>query len=261
MLEISHLTVTRGGKHLLQDVGLSMGPGEIIALVGPNGAGKSTLLKAVSGEIRGYGGNIRIADDDRQHWKPRALAQVMAVMRQSSTDSFGFTAFELAALGLAPHGGSADRPGHRKIVLDALATVGLAGFENRVVPNLSGGERQRVFLARALVQITAGQEPGAPRLLLLDEPTSALDPAQQGVALRALRDLRARGVAALVVLHDLTLASLFADQVVLMKAGRILQQGRPRDVMTEALLAECYGCDLRIDRRRHDAAQLISINI
>lgn len=259
MLDIKNLSVALSGKRLLQDVSLTVAPGEIVALIGPNGAGKSTLLKAVSGDLSAQSGSVSLFGAARGTWKPRALAQRMAFMRQSSNERFGFTTFELAALGLAPHGLSPNKPVHRETVMRALATVGLKGFENRLVPSLSGGERQRVFLARALVQICAQSNADISKLLLLDEPTSALDPAQQGVALTAVKKLCRDNISALVVLHDLTLASLFADRVIILKDAQIVASGGVEEIMSHTTLSTSFDCCLEVDQRSRDQARVVSL--
>jgi heme transport system ATP-binding protein len=129
---------------------------------------------------------------------------------------------------------------------DALRTVGLTGFEQRLFTELSGGERQRVHIARALCQLaTAKPRPGETASLLLDEPTSSLDLSHQGAVLGEARRQAGLGLAVLAILHDLNLAAAYADEIVLMSRGRIRASGGPAEVLRDGLLSEVYGCPVR----------------
>lgn len=130
----------------------------------------------------------------------------------------------------------------------ALAAVGLAGFERRIVADLSGGEQQRVHLARALAQVEGGGANGGgePRWLLLDEPVASLDFAHQLQVMRLARAFADRGGGVIAVMHALNLTAMFADRVLLMAAGAVLAEGSPAAVMTDRRLSEAYGCPLRV---------------
>ncbi len=130
----------------------------------------------------------------------------------------------------------------------ALAAVGLAGFERRILADLSGGEQQRVHLARALAQVEGlADGAGDPRWLLLDEPVASLDIAHQLQVMRLARAFADRGGGVIAVMHDLNLTAMFADRVLLMAAGAVLAEGSPAAVMTDRRLSEAYGCPLRVN--------------
>ena len=154
-------------------------------------------------------------------------------------------------MGRLPFGGGAG-----EIVARALAQAGVAHLAHRLYPTLSGGEQQRVHLARVLAQT----EPHGPATaLLLDEPTSSLDPAQQHLVLSAVRDRSRRGCAVAVVLHDLNLAARYADRIVLLASGRVHAAGTPREVLTPATLAGCFGIDaLVLQHPVHDCPLVVA---
>jgi iron complex transport system ATP-binding protein len=239
MLEARHLTVTVGRHTALTDVSLALTPGEVMAVVGPNGAGKSTLIKALCGEVVPTQGTVWLAGRRLAAWPRRARARVLAVLPQSTTLAFPFTALEVVLLGRTPHLRGAETAHDCRIALAALAAAGMARYAQRLYPTLSGGERQRVQLARILAQIW--EAPGGDaRYLLLDEPTASLDLAYQHSTLATVRDFARQGVGVLAVLHDLNLAAQYADGIVVLKDGQQLGAGRPHDVLTPELICSAF---------------------
>jgi len=256
MLEARGIGVTIDGKRLLDDVSLTLKPGEVLALIGPNGAGKSTLLKVLSGEIAPHRGSVAMGGKPLASWSARERAQVRAVLAQDTALTFPFTAFEVALMGRYPFSGGHNTLRDREIAREALAYLDVGHLAQRLYPTLSGGERQRVQLARVLAQIW---EPAAGRrCLLLDEPTSNLDLAHQYLALRGARRFALeQGVAALIVVHDLNLAAQFADRLVLLKDGRVARTGTPSEVLTAGHLAECFGVDALVMPHPRSSAPLV----
>jgi iron complex transport system ATP-binding protein len=221
---------------VLRGIDLRLDPGEMLAIIGPNGAGKSTLLKLVSGVLRASAGSASLIGRDLRTMHPRDVARQVAVVPQEGPIPSGLVVREMVALGRTPYarlllGPTVD---DREAVDWALAAAGVEELAGRFLDELSGGERQRVVLARALAQ--------EPRLLLLDEPTANLDLHHQVAMLELVRGLtRDRGIAVLAAVHDLQLAALYCDRVALMLGGRIVSQGPPEAVLTEALLLEAFG--------------------
>ncbi len=173
------------------------------------------------------------------------LAGRRAVVPQSTALSFPFTVLEVVLLG-ATVPGFAEAPRAEQAALHAIRTVGLGGFEQRLFTQLSGGERQRTHIARALCQLAVAHRPGdKASALLLDEPTASLDLAHQGIVLEEMRRQAAAGRAVLAIVHDLNLASAYADEIVIMCRGRIAAAGSAADVLRDDLLSGVYGCRVR----------------
>lgn len=222
------------GKPLLADVSLSVLLGEVLAVVGPNGAGKSTLLRTLCGDLRPTAGEVSLNGRPLSDWSPKELATRRAVLLQSSALTFGFTALEVVMLGRGL--GEADED----LAWRALAAVGLEEFHDRLYPTLSGGEQQRIQLARVLAQLDVERGPG-PKYLFLDEPTASLDLAHQHDTLRVARQTAASGAGVFVVLHDLNLATQYADRVAVLSKGRIVAMGQPADTLRVELIEAVFG--------------------
>jgi iron complex transport system ATP-binding protein len=253
MLEALNLRVKAGGRNLLDDVSLSVGAGEFVAVIGPNGAGKSTLVKALSGTLRPWGGQVRLNGADLRV-KNRDRARTLAVLSQQTVLNFAFTAFEVVALGRLPHRESGRADEDRRIVWEALDAVGMTFAADRAFPTLSGGEKQRVQFGRALAQIwpTDRRE----RFLLLDEPTASLDLTYQHATLSVARELCGKGTGVAAVLHDLNLAARFATRVVLLHQGRIVAEGKPEFVLSPEVLMPVYQVpESLLPRAEHFAPQ------
>jgi iron complex transport system ATP-binding protein len=229
-----------GDTTILNGVSIGVEPGELVALCGPNGAGKSTLLKVVSGELPANSGTVEWNGRSMEQWGSVELARSRAKLSQESQLTFSFRVREVVEMGRFPH----DNPStNAEVVSECMDRVGIIDLADRFYTSLSGGEKQRVHLARVLAQLTGPEE--QPRLLLLDEPTSALDLLHQEVALSLAHSVcKERGYAVLVVLHDLNLASAWADRIVLLKGGEVRHRGSPEAVLTQAVLRDIYGVDV-----------------
>ncbi|WP_049854137.1 heme ABC transporter ATP-binding protein [Dickeya fangzhongdai] len=230
-----------GGRTLIDDVSLTLAQGELVALIGPNGAGKSTLLRLLTGYLTPQRGECRLDGRALASWSPGALARQRAVMRQDNTLTASFRVEEVVAMGRTPW---RDTP-EPDVVSAVLALTGCGHLRQRLYPQLSGGEQQRVRLAQALAQLWQGDSPQG--WLFLDEPTSALDLFYQQRLLRLLKSLTEDGkLAVCCVLHDLNLASLWADRVVVMQGGRKVAEGAPTQVLTEAAIQRWYQAEVLV---------------
>lgn len=235
MLQIQSLGVHYGSRQILYDVDLTINAGEILAVVGPNGAGKSTLIRAASGVLRPSSGRVMVNGQDLGKLSDMQRARQLAVVPQNNHLPGNFSVYQTVLLGRTPylnwlgHTGPTD---HAMTQL-ALEQTQMSEFANRLVGDLSGGEKQRVLLARALAQ-------DAP-LLLLDEPTTYLDLQHQSSLLNLTRKLcQEKNLAVLIVLHDLNLASMYADQVALLVDGKLQAIGNPEQVLTSETLSAVY---------------------
>ncbi|MTJ80680.1 MAG: heme ABC transporter ATP-binding protein [Telmatospirillum sp.] len=243
-IRLAGVSVDCRGRLLLDRIDLALEPGRTTVVVGPNGAGKTTLLKVLSGEIRPTRGTVLLDGRPLAEIGPRRLAARRALLSQANETAFGFTVRQLAGLGFRLLETPVPVPRRAVLVQKALDHVGLAGFEDREVGRLSGGERQRAHLARVLVQLWAAAGTGA-GLLLLDEPTAAQDLVHQLRVLEIARGHAEAGGTVCVVLHDLNWAAGIGDRMLVLSHGRIHSDGPPADVLTQAMLADVFGVDIR----------------
>jgi len=202
-----------GGPAVVDGVTAGLAAGRVTALIGPNGAGKSTLVRLMLGQLKPWSGRVRVAGREAAGLGPRELARRLSYVPQRPAVSFAFTVRQVVEMGR--YAGGADAAA----VAWALSLCGLEGLADRVFAHLSGGQQQRVLLARAVAQSAGGAA------MLLDEPASGLDLAHLHRTLARLRGRAADGLAVLVVLHDLNLASAYADEVWLMDGGRLAAAG------------------------------------
>ncbi len=240
MIELSGLTVQLGGRRVVDSVDLDVSQGEWVAVIGPNGAGKTTLLRAVAGLVP-FTGSIVLDGRPADELKRSEISRLLAVVPQEPSTPPWMTIGEYVLMGRTPHLGPLAREGvrDREAAGRALERLDLVGYEERRLGTLSGGEKQRVVVARALAQEA--------RIVLLDEPTAALDIGHQQQALELLDLLRAdSGLTLVAAMHDLTLAAQYADRMVLLDAGRIVAEGAPAEVLTEALIASHYGASIDV---------------
>jgi iron complex transport system ATP-binding protein len=238
LLELDRVSVRVSGRTLVQEVGLAVGRGELFGLIGPNGAGKSTLIKAIA-QLLPYAGSITLGGQPLDRISARERARRLAYLSQDDRLQWPISVQDLVALGRHPYRGSwwrgAGAPSEtdRHAIDRALHATDVWHLRGRRADTLSGGERARARLARVL----AVEAP----LLLADEPVAALDPLHQ---LRVMELLRAQchaGAAAIVVLHDLTLASRFCDRLLLLHQGMPVAAGTVPEVLSDAHLRRVYG--------------------
>ena len=228
------LTVSAGRTLIIDGVDCSVPVGSLTALIGPNGAGKSTLLRALAAVQRPAEGTVNFGGIDLLAAPRRTRARTLAFVEQDAATDTAMTVATVVGLGRLPHEGLWGRAGNSAgIVADAIATVEMTAFASREFASLSGGERQRVMLARALAQ--------QPSLLLLDEPTNHLDIGAQLAVLGLLRRLAAGGTTVLAALHDLALAATYADQVIVLREGRVVAAGPTAQTLTPTLIRDVYG--------------------
>ncbi|MDD7911437.1 heme ABC transporter ATP-binding protein [Pseudovibrio exalbescens] len=241
MFSTQGITLVRGGRTLLSQATLAAPAGVFTAIIGPNGAGKSTLLKCLSGELHADQGSVMLDGKPLSSYRSEEIAARRAVLPQTSTLSFPFTLREVVALGI--RSGASSQPiydvGRR--VSEALERVGLGHYPDQLYALLSGGEKQRVQLARVLCQVWEPVKDGIPSALFLDEPTSSLDLKHQIGVLELARDYASAGGCVVAVLHDIDLASVYADHVVVLKQGRVHASGAPEVVVTRKMLSQVYG--------------------
>ncbi len=232
------LTVGYDGRPVLLDVDFAAAPGEMTILVGPNGCGKSTLLKTLARVLRPQAGRV-LLDGRPVHATPtREVARRLALLPQGPVAPEGLTVRELVAQGRFPHQ-SLLRQWSRedaRAVETAMAQAQVTGLADRPVEELSGGQRQRCWIAMVLAQETDH--------ILLDEPTTFLDLKVQVELMTLLtRIAREEGRTLVLVLHELNVAAAFADRIVMMREGRVVASGTPREAVTPANLRAVFDLD------------------
>jgi iron complex transport system ATP-binding protein len=228
-LTIEGLDLSRGKRTVVRDVSLSVGPGELIALVGPNGAGKTSLIQAVCGLLKPDAGRVRLDGADLSILSPRGRAGALAYLPQDGTVAWNLPAIEVVALGA----GFLQSDGARGRAMAALEEVEAGALADRGVAELSGGERARVLLARVLAS-DAG-------LILADEPVAGLDPEGQLLVLERLKARAGAGQTVVASLHDLSLAARFADRVIVMDQGKIRADGPTAQALDPSVLRDVVG--------------------
>lgn len=240
-LELSGVEAGYGGRTVLRGVDLRVDAGSIFGVLGPNGSGKTTLLKVICGVLRPNRGEVRVHGQPLGAMSRRDTARSLAVVPQVTHVEFNFSAYDITAMGRTPYQKplafeNRDDP---RIIRESMEATDTWDLRERNFRELSGGESQRVIIARCLAQRC--------RLLLLDEPTSHLDIKYQAEIFRLLLRLRnERGITIVINTHDLNLAALFCDHVMLLRDGRNVAVGAPRDVITAGNVREVFDAPVRV---------------
>lgn len=231
-IKIANLFVKLGNKEIINDFSLNISAGEMVGLIGPNGSGKSTLLRNIYRVLEPDSGVIYFDGTNIQEKSYKETARELAVVAQHNNFSFDFSVENVVIMGRAPHKKLLERNNTEDYILvqEALKRVGLAGYEQRQFNTLSGGEQQRVILARALVQQTEA--------LVLDEPTNHLDINYQ---LQLMSLVKKTGCTTIAAIHDLNIAVMYCDRIVVLKNGKIQGMGAPDELITSQLISDVYG--------------------
>jgi iron complex transport system ATP-binding protein len=225
---------------VISSLNFSIAQGAITAILGPNGSGKTTLLYLALGWLKPKAGVIRLGKKPLSAYSRREIGRTLALVPQSESVPFEYSALEITLLGQAPHLANLAMPAEQDITIamQALEQVGMAGLAAQPVTALSGGERQLVFLARALAQ--------QPKILLLDEPTAHLDLHNAHRLANILRQSQQQGTTILLTSHDPQLVTALADEAILIKKGQILKKGLAKEVLTDPLLSQLYQLPVKV---------------
>ncbi|HEY86918.1 MAG TPA: heme ABC transporter ATP-binding protein [Dehalococcoidia bacterium] len=241
-LQISQVYFSYLDGLVLHDINLSIRAGEMVGLLGPNGSGKTTLIKLVSGILKPGQGEIRLDGSSLSRLSRKSVARSLAVVPQQFHIPFAFTIGEVVMLGRIPFlkAFAEESKVDRQFVANTMDLVGISELKERRFDELSGGERQKVILAMALAQ--------QPRLLLLDEPIVHLDIAHQVEILELVKRLNMeQGLTVIGAMHDLNLAALYFDRLILLKEGRIWADGVPAQVLTEDIIRNVFSASVRVE--------------
>jgi iron complex transport system ATP-binding protein len=247
MLTAKNITYSVAGRELLSDVSATLEPGKLHLIIGPNGAGKSTLIKVLARHLRPQTGSVEYDHQDIACATDLDLAKRRAVLSQAVEVAFPLLVREVVMMGRYPHFRGRPGPVDERIVDEMMSLFEVSEFETRNYQTLSGGERQRVNFARVLAQlwpVHAEAQPAATRFLFLDEPLTFLDIKHQIDFMKRLREFTAApDVVTVGVVHDLNLAAKFADQIVVIDAGKIVAAGTPTAVLTPSLIKNVFGIE------------------
>lgn len=231
-----------GNNPVLRNISFSVSKGDFFIIIGPNGSGKTTLMKIISGLLKLQNGGLEIWDRSIENYSRKTLAKTIAFVPQMIFADFPFTVNEIVLMGRSPYMGMLGVEGERdlEIAKQAIRFTGMEHLSHRKLDQLSGGEQQRVFIARAICQ--------DPDIILLDEPTASLDLAHQVRVMDLMEKLKEQKKTTVVMVsHDVNLAAMYSDQMLLLNDGRVVCQGLPEEVLTFQTLEEVYQCTLLVD--------------
>lgn len=236
-LQVKDLEYTIDHKKILSDISLNIEEGEFVGLVGPNGCGKSTLLKNIYKVLKPDEGIVYIDGEDIGKLNSKETAKRMSVMVQETNVEFDMNVLDMVLLGRYAHKkmfGDTSKS-DLEIARESLAKVGMSEYEDRSFLSLSGGEKQRILVARLLTQQA--------KFVILDEPTNHLD---IGYQFQIMNILKRQDITVFSSIHDLNIAALYCDKIIVMKKGNILCHGTPKEVLTPELIQELFGIQAQI---------------
>ncbi|MCH2175798.1 MAG: heme ABC transporter ATP-binding protein [Lentisphaeria bacterium] len=237
MFDVKNLHYSIKGQNILEAVNFSLKPGKITALLGPNGAGKSTILRLLSKELEAQTGEICMNGKNLENWSLSELSCTRAVMPQKTELHFDFSVLDVVLMGRTPYNRGFETEFDCNVAMACLKEVESLDYAGRSFLSLSSGEQQRVMFARVLAQL---ENDANQNWLLLDEPISNLDPEHQLKTLETIQKLKNRNVGSFVILHDLSMAAAYADEVILLKEGKIAAVGAPEVVFCQENIQKVF---------------------
>lgn len=236
-IKTENINVVIDNNNILKDINIEVDNKEVIGIIGPNGSGKSTLLKCIYRLLKPNAGLVKFDDVDIKNISIKESSKKVAVLSQHNNYDFDFTVKDIVLMGRSPHKKFMERDNKNDydLVNDALRKVDMINFKDRSFQSLSGREQQRVILARALAQ--------QPKCLILDEPTNHLDIKYQLQLMRIVKSLNIEVIAAI---HDLNIATMYCDKIYVLKDGKIVQYGTPKEILTPQLIKNVYEVDAKL---------------
>lgn len=237
IIEFKNVNVGYSKKNdIVNDFSTQIKRGDFISIIGPNGSGKSTILKSIFKLVDVNSGEIFYEGKNINDYKPKDLAKKISFVPQITNFPTDVTLFEFVMMGRFPHGNifTSNKENDKRIVLDSIKSVGLNGFENEYIDNLSGGQQQRSLIALVLAQDTD--------TIILDEPTNHLDIRMQLEIMNILHELNHNtGKTIIVVVHDINHGLKFSDNVIVMKDGKKVTEGKTNDIIDTTLIENVFG--------------------
>jgi len=254
VVDVRNLDLAYQDTKVLSEVDFSVTQGEFFVIVGPNGSGKTTLLKSLAGIESFSSGDIHVLGQKLQAYSKKKLARTLAYVPQSVHINYPFTVKETVLMGRSPHIGllGIESKKDEEKAESSMRVTKVDHLADRNMDQLSGGEQQRVLIARAICQEAD--------IVLLDEPTSSLDLAHQVLIMDMLEDLQKKqNMTILMVAHDLNLASLYGERIMLLKSGRVYKTGHPKEVLSFGNLEDVFNCVLLVDQSSLDGLPRITV--
>jgi iron complex transport system ATP-binding protein len=236
IIQAENVRMVYEGRTVLDEISFSVRRGECVGIIGPNGSGKSTLLKLLSGIEDVTSGRIDVNGKPIRKYPRKELAKWLAVLQQESLPPVGFTVREVVEMGRYPFQNwlGQEKDEYQSLIDTILEKMGLSHLSDRHLEQLSGGERQRVALGKTMAQ--------KPKLLMLDEPTTYLDIGHQIHLMDRIREWQLdEKMTVIAVLHDLNLAALYCDRLLLLHNGRVIKEGPPEEILQAGLIEQVYG--------------------
>ncbi|GAA6169681.1 ATP-binding cassette domain-containing protein [Sessilibacter corallicola] len=256
-LDAKNISFNTKNQKIIDNISLALQPGEVLVLLGPNGAGKSTLLKLLSGEIKPSNGEVLIDETSITKLSLAEQACKRSFMSQQVAINFPFFVIDVLTMGWLDENG--DQQECNKALLFLCKEFSLEGLLYKKYNQLSGGEQQRVQFVRSLIQLWRGSNSSPePRYLLLDEPTASLDFNFEMKLLSYLNKVKILNIGVLIILHDLNLAARYADRVLLVDDGSIVQYGSVKDVFQPKLLSEVFRLPILVEY--HDELERLVVH-
>lgn len=236
-LKVEKLTYDIGGTRILKDITFDVEENTFVGVIGPNGSGKSTMLKSIYGVNKPSGGNIYFEGDDLLKISSKDRAKKIAVLAQESGGQFDFSVQQVVEMGRYPHKNTLENYSKHdlEIVDRVLYEMKLDNYRERSFNTLSGGEKQRVLIARLLVQES--------KFIILDEPTNHLDIGHQ---IEIMNIIKKMGVTVLSAIHDMNMAAIYCDKLVIMKKGEVITQGSVEETLTSEMLKDLFNVEAEI---------------
>lgn len=249
-IEVKNLSFSYADRPVLHDISFKVEKGEFLSILGPNGVGKSTLFRCVLGLLSGYTGQVLVDGVDARSFSVKEAAKHIAYIPQSSNPIFNYSVFDIVLMGRTS-GLSTFRSPSKKdkdTCIWAMEKIGITRLADRCFHRLSGGEQQLVLIARALVQ-------NAP-VLMLDEPTANLDFGNQLLVLEQARSLAREGYTVIQTTHHPEQSYMYSDRILAIQKGRVLKEGKPKEVLTRETIEQLYGVDVDVVSLKEDKARI-----
>lgn len=243
IINCSDIGFSYNGTTVLNGITLSIESGKMLGILGANGAGKSTLLKILCGVLKPKSGRAVFSDQELSKMDRREIAKGIAYIPQDPMFAFPFTVREVVLMGRAPYIGrfEFEREGDIEIAQSALETVGIAHLENRLISEVSSGERQLASIARGLVQ--------EPEIMILDEPATFLDVKHRTEIMNILKQLKEKkGISIIAATHDIFSSLFYFDEIIILKDGKILAEGRTDQVIKSEILSLAYEIEVVVKK-------------